>query len=97
MEMQPSTTGIKAALVDVSTNIVASLIMVDSLADIVPEGFILAPMEYASIAPDPEHDALQAILSMIDPNHRPVVKEPIEYPVHIGITKWTAEKKFHDE
>jgi hypothetical protein len=87
----------KAALVDVTSNIVSSLIMVDSLSDIVPEGFILAPMEYAETVPDPEHDALQAILSMIDPTHKPVVKEPIEYPVHIGITKWTAEKKFHEE
>jgi hypothetical protein len=95
--MTYSTTPIKAALVDVNSNIVTSIIMVDSLADIVPEGFMLIPMEYAETVPDPEHEALQAILSMIDPNHKPVVKEPIERPVHIGVTRWTAEKKFHEE
>lgn len=87
----------KAALVDVNSNIVTSIIMVDSLGDSVPDGFVLAPMEYAQIAPDPEHEALQAILSMIDPAYKPVVKEPVERPVHIGITKWTAENKFYEE
>ena len=95
--MSSSNTPMKAALVDVNSSIVTNIIMVDSLDDIAPEGFILVPMEYAQSDPDPENDALQAILLMIDPNHIPVVKEPVERSVHIGITKWTAEKKFYDE
>jgi hypothetical protein len=68
------------------------------MEDPVPEGFILAPMEYIDDPnADNENEALQAILSMIDPNHVPVARAPIERSVHIGITRWTAEKKFYEE
>lgn len=96
--MASSNNPIKVALVDTNSNTVTNLIIVDSLDDPVPDGFVLAPMEYITdLDADKENDALQAILSMIDPNHTPVVRAPIERSIHIGVTRWTPEKKFYEE
>lgn len=88
---------IKAALVNTNTKIVENIIIVDSLEDRVPEGYVLAPMEFQLPTVSRELTALQKILKENDPNF--VIKEPdpAEVSINIGVTKWDSERKYYEE
>jgi hypothetical protein len=88
---------IKAALVNTDTKIVENIIMVNSLEDVVPEGYVLAPMEYQKDPVSRELTALQKILKENDPNFIIKEPEPREVSINIGVTKWDSEKKYYEE
>jgi hypothetical protein len=88
---------IRAALINLSTNIVENILVVDTLEDNVPEGFILAPLEMVQEFTSRELSALQEILKAVDPDFKVPETAPIEHPINIGVTKWSEERKYYEE
>lgn len=89
----------KAALVNLKTKIVENLIVVNSLEDVVPEGYKLVGLELIE-TPKPmteEEKQLYAIIKEIDPNFEfqtVILQEP---EIRIGETKWDEVKGFYLE
>lgn len=86
----------KAALVNLQTEIVENIIMVDSLEDPVSEGHKLVevPLIYEELSA--EQEAIIEILKQIDPNSVPE-QSKIERPILIGETKWNEINGFYEE
>lgn len=88
---------IKAALVNIETEIVENVIMVSTMEDIVPASYVLAPMEFYSEPVSKELSALQTILKDIDPDFKIKEPEAREVSINIGVTKWNSERKYYEE
>lgn len=93
----PLPTGIKATLVNATTNIVENIIMVSSLDDVPPPGYVIAPMEYVEQEVNPEKKKLAQLLKEIDPTYVDLDIEKTEVPIEIGVTKWTSDLKYHKD
>ena len=86
----------KAALVNLETSIVESVIMVDSVDDPVPEGYKLVEVDMIvnNVGKTDEELALYEIIKDLDPDYK---YDEIERPIHNGQTKWSASKGFYEE
>lgn len=93
----PLPSGIKVSLVNTTTNIVENIIMVTSLDDIPPQGYVIAPMEYIEQEVNPEKKKLAQLLKEIDPTYKDLDIEKTEVPIEIGVTKWTSDLKYHKD
>jgi hypothetical protein len=91
---------IKAALVNTQTNIVENIIIVDSINDSVDEGYLLVeiPIIQESIEYSQNEIELYDVLESIDPEFiRPLVYTEKEFPVYIGVTRWTEQDGLYNE
>jgi hypothetical protein len=91
----------KAALVNIETEIVENIIIVDSLESPVPSGFILIdiPISEEVIEYTDEEKQLYDILEEIDPDFiRPETSSFVitETPIMIGQTKWNINDGFYE-
>lgn len=86
----------KAALVNLETSIVESVIMVDSVDDPVPEGYKLVEVDMIvnNVGKTDEELALYEIIKDLDPDYK---YDEIERPIHNGQTKWSASRGFYEE
>ena len=86
----------KAALINLETGIVESVIVVNSIDDIVPEGYQLVETDKIEniINKTDEELALYEILKDLDPDYK---YDEIERPIHIGQTKWSVTQGFYEE
>lgn len=86
----------KAALVNLETGIVESVIMVDSVDDPVAEGYKLVEVDMiVDIASKTDEEwALYEIIKDLDPDYK---YDEIERPIHNGQTKWSASRGFYEE
>lgn len=85
----------KAALVNTVTNIVESIIIVDSIDDIVPENYKLIEIPMVEKYTSEEERQLYEVIKEIDPEYPDIPKE--ERFIDIGVTKWSEEKGFYEE
>jgi hypothetical protein len=85
----------KAALVNTVTNIVESIIIVDSIDDIVPENYKLVEMPMVEMYTSEEERQLYEVIKEIDPEYPDIPKEGRF--IDIGVTKWSEEKGFYEE
>lgn len=86
----------KAALVNLETGIVESVIMVDSVDDTVAYGYQLVEVDMIQniIGKTDEELALYEIIKDLDPDYK---YDEIERPIHNGQTKWSATQGFYEE
>jgi hypothetical protein len=86
----------KAALINLETGIVESVIVVNSIDDIVPEGYQLVETDMIvnNIGKTDEELALYEIIKDLDPDYK---YDEIERPIHIGQTKWSSSRGFYEE
>jgi hypothetical protein len=86
----------RAALVNLETSIVESVIVVNSVDDIVPEGYQLVETDMIvnNIGKTDEELALYEIIKDLDPDYK---YDEIERPIHIGQTKWSVSRGFYEE
>ena len=86
----------RAALVNLETGIVESVIMVNSIDDPVLEGYQLIETDKIenTIGKTDEELALYEIIKDLDPDYK---YDEIERPIHIGQTKWSASRGFYEE
>ena len=86
----------KAALINLETGIVESVIMVDSADDPVAEGYKLVEVDMiVDIASKTDEEwALYEIIKDLDPDYK---YDEIERPIHNGQTKWSASRGFYEE
>jgi hypothetical protein len=92
---------IKAALVNVETELVENVIIVDTLEDVVPAGYILVEIPIEIIEYTDEEKQLYDILEEIDkdfvrPPYSNAHVNVIEMPVMIGQTKWNITEGFYE-
>jgi hypothetical protein len=90
---------IKSALVNNETEIVENIIMVNTLEDSIPSGYILVaiPITDEVIEYKDEEKQLYDILEEIDSDFvRPPYSNIIETPVMIGKTKWNINEGFYE-
>jgi hypothetical protein len=85
----------KAALVNTQTGIVENIIIVDSLEDPVPAGYVLAEISLIEIDYTDEEKQLYELLQEIDPEFVLPPKKTEEPIVQIGITKWNKNDGFY--
>ena len=85
----------KVAYVNLLTNIVESIIIVNSLEDTVPTVYKLVEIPLVEIFASEEERQLYEIIKEIDPNYSGIVK--IERHIDLGVTKWTEEREFYEE
>jgi hypothetical protein len=85
----------KAAFVNTVTNIVESIIIVDSIDDIVPENYKLVEIPMVEMYTSEEERQLYEVIKEIDPEYPDIPKE--ERFIDIGVTKWSEEKGFYEE
>ena len=86
----------KAALVNLETGIVESVIIVNSTDDPVPYNYHLVEVDMiVDIASKTDEEwALYEIIKDLDPDYK---YDEIERPIHIGQTKWSASRGFYEE
>ena len=86
----------KAALINLETGIVESVIMVDSVDDTVPDAYRLVEVDmiHNIIGKTDEELALYEIIKDLDPDYK---YDEIERPIHNGQTKWSASRGFYEE
>jgi hypothetical protein len=90
---------IKAALVNVETELVENVIIVDTLEDVVPAGYTLVEIVRIEIDFTDEEKQLYDILEEIDPDFiRPETSSFVitETPIMIGQTKWNINDGFYE-
>jgi hypothetical protein len=88
---------IKAALVNKETELVENIIIVDTLEDVVPDGYVLVEIYIQQVIEyTAEDNALYDILEEIDEDFTRPAKLTIEYPVVIGQTKWNINDGFYE-
>lgn len=87
----------KAVLVNVKTEIVENIIVVNSLEDIVPEGYKLVEIPVVEIDYSQDEKDLFELLMQIDPEFVLPSKQVQERVIHIGLTKWTEQNGFFEE
>ena len=85
----------KAALVNTVTNIVESIIIVNSVDDVVPENYKLLEIPMIDMYTSEEERQLYEVIKEIDPDYTDIPKG--ERFIDIGVTKWTIEKGFYEE
>jgi hypothetical protein len=85
----------KAALVNTVTNIVESIIIVNSMDDVVPENYKLLEIPMVDIYTSEEERQLYEVIKEIDPDYIGIPKG--ERFIDIGVTKWSSEKGFYEE
>jgi hypothetical protein len=85
----------KAALVNTLTNIVESIIIVNSIDDLVPENYKLLEIPMVDIYTSEEERQLYEVIKEIDPDYIGIPKG--ERFIDIGVTKWSSEKGFYEE
>lgn len=85
----------RAALVNTTTNIVESIIIVNSLNDIVPQNYKLVEIPMVELFSSEEERQLYEIIKEIDPNYTEVPKT--ERFIVLGTTKWVDERGFYEE
>lgn len=85
----------RAALVNTTTNIVESIIIVNSLNDIVPQNYKLVEIPMVELFSSEEERQLYEIIKEIDPNYTEVPKT--ERFIVLGTTKWIDEIGFYEE
>jgi len=86
----------KAALVNLSTNIVENIIMVNTFEDPVPENYKLVEITLNEIPITEEERQLYEIIKEIDPSYPNNIPK-LEVPINIGATKWSVERGFYEE
>jgi hypothetical protein len=86
----------KAALINLETGIVESVIMVNSVDDPVPYGYHLVEVDiiHNIIGKTDEELALYEIIKDLDPDYK---YDEIERPIHNGQTKWSVTQGFYEE
>lgn len=84
----------KAAFVNTTTNVVESIIVVNSLDDIIPIGYKLVGIPMVDTFSSEEERQLYEIIKEIDPNYTPPKAERL---IDLGITKWSEERGFYEE
>jgi hypothetical protein len=89
--------GKKAAYVNLQTNLVENLIMVNSLEDPVPEGYKLVEIPLIELDYSNEEQELYDMLLTVDPDFILPEKQKQELSISINETKWTEELGFHEE
>lgn len=92
----------KAALVNLTTNIIENIIMVNTFEDPVPENYKLVKIPLIKIETpiSEEEKQLLEIIKEIDPEFPEYIINnviEVETPIHINITKWTKESGFYEE
>ena len=85
----------KAALVNTVTNIVESIIIVNSVDDVVPENYKLLEIPMIDMYTSEEERQLYEVIKEIDPDYTDIPKG--ERFIDIGVTKWLSEKGFYEE
>lgn len=85
----------KAAYINLQTEIVENIIMITSVDESVPEGYKLVTIPIKN-ADSEENLALINILKDIDPNYQ-VPSTYTERQIVIGTTKWNESKGFYDD
>lgn len=87
---------IEAVLVNTNTNIVEGIIAVNSLDDVVPEGYILLPVPIEQVFKNEEEKELYLILKEIDSDFEnpDICSKP--RLIHPWSTKWSLEQGFYD-
>ena len=96
-DILPPSSSVKVALVNLQTNIVENVIIVDSIDDTPPQGYYYAPMETSEIPVDPEVEQLQNIIKEVDPLYEGVKPIVFEKPITLNKTRWTQQKGFHED
>jgi hypothetical protein len=86
---------IKAALVNVETELVENVIIVDTLEDVVPAGYILVEVPRTEIDFTEEEQELYDFLAEIDTEYVYPNKKIVEKYVEISVTRWNETEGFH--
>ena len=89
------TINMKAAVINTSTNIVENIIIVDSMSDPVPDGYMLAEIDMIDVEIPDELKAIAEKMKKKNPNYQ-LPDSRVERPIHIGQTKWTVDLGFYD-
>lgn len=84
----------RAAYVNTTSNIVESIIIVNSLEDIVPEGYKLVEIPRIEVFSSEEEKQLYDIIKEFDPTYTVMTSERF---IDLGITKWSEERGFYEE
>jgi hypothetical protein len=90
---------IRVALVNLNTSIVDSIIIVNSLEDIVPDGFKIVEIPLVNIcySSTEEEKQLFEIIREIDPDYFESTKFKTEKLIYPGISKWSEELGFYED
>lgn len=86
----------KAALVNLQTQVVENVIMVNSLEDVVQEGYKLVEVPIKDKELTPEELEIENFLKEIDPDYVRVVTK-IERIININETQWSEESGFYGD
>jgi hypothetical protein len=87
---------IKAALVNVETEIVENIIIVDTLEDVIPDGYTLVEIPIQTIEYTDEENVLYNMIEEIDVNFIRPARLTVEYPAIMGQTKWNINDGFYE-